>query len=74
MGLQILLSNFGDNLGIIPKTKRFFVLPFCTECFEIGPAFRRFRPAFRSGKPSCKKSAVFLNIDQKAFDPPPLFV
>ena len=24
------------------------------------------------GKPSCKKSAVFLNIVQKAFDPPPL--
>ena len=24
------------------------------------------------GKPSCKKSAVFLNIAQKAFDPPPL--
>ena len=23
------------------------------------------------GKPSCKKSAVFLNIVQKAFDPPP---
>ena len=24
------------------------------------------------GKPSCKKSAVFFNIVQKAFDPPPL--
>ena len=24
------------------------------------------------GKPSCKKSEVFLNIVQKAFDPPPL--
>ena len=24
------------------------------------------------GKPSFKKSAVFLNIVQKAFDPPPL--
>ena len=23
------------------------------------------------GKPSCKKSAVFFNIVQKAFDPPP---
>ena len=26
------------------------------------------------GKPSCKKSAVFFNIVQKAFDPPPPFV
>ena len=24
------------------------------------------------GKPPCKKSAVFFNIVQKAFDPPPL--
>ena len=27
-----------------------------------------------SGKPSCKKSAVFLNIVQKAFDPPPFYL
>ena len=26
------------------------------------------------GKPPCKKSAVFLNIVKKAFDPPPPFV
>ena len=26
------------------------------------------------GKPSIKKSAVFFNIVQKAFDPPPFFV
>ena len=26
------------------------------------------------GKPSAKKSAVFLNIVQKAFDPPPLYL
>ena len=26
---------------------------------------------YELGKPSCKKSAVFLNIVQKAFDPPP---
>ena len=26
----------------------------------------------RLGMPSCKKSAVFFNIVQKAFDPPPL--
>ena len=26
------------------------------------------------GKPSCKKSAVFLNIAQKAFDPPPFYL
>ena len=26
------------------------------------------------GKPSFKKSAVFLNIVQKAFDPPPPFI
>ena len=26
----------------------------------------------RLGMPPCKKSAVFLNIVQKAFDPPPL--
>ena len=26
------------------------------------------------GKPSCKKSEVFLNIVQKAFDPPPFYL
>ena len=26
------------------------------------------------GKPTCKKSEVFLNIVQKAFDPPPPFI
>ena len=26
------------------------------------------------GKPSCKKSAVFLNIVQKALDPPPFYL
>ena len=25
------------------------------------------------GKPTCKKSEVFLNIVQKAFDPPPFY-
>ena len=29
------------------------------------------RDPFREGKPACKKSAVFFNIVQKAFDPPP---
>ena len=28
----------------------------------------------RLGKPSFKKSAVFLNIVQKAFDPPPFYL
>ena len=28
----------------------------------------------RLGKPSRKKSAVFLNIVQKAFDPPPFYL
>ena len=28
------------------------------------------RDPFREGKPACKKSAVFFNIVQKAFDPP----
>ena len=26
------------------------------------------------GKPTCKKSEVFLNIVQKAFDPPPFYL
>ena len=30
------------------------------------------KTALKLGKPSRKKSAVFLNIVQKAFDPPPL--
>ena len=29
---------------------------------------------FELGMPSAKKSAVFLNIVQKAFDPPPPFI
>ena len=31
-----------------------------------------FQEALKLGKPSFKKSAVFLNIFQKAFAPPPL--
>ena len=57
----------------------FFILEYDSMCFETDFTQEKshFHPTARIpnsslGKPPFQKSAVFFNIVQKAFDPPPL--
>ena len=49
-------------MGLEQKSTFLILLDFSVLIFLVTPSL---------GKPSCKKNAVFFNIVQKVFDPPP---
>ena len=53
-----------SNLRFLKKIKAMVV--------RMAVTMRKFSVCMALGEPTRKKSAVFLNIVQKAFDPPPL--
>ena len=54
--MLLIFALLSIDLSPVPSSFRLSTL-----VFHMGPL----------GKPTCKKSEVFLNIVQKAFDPPP---